>query len=402
MRVLVITGRFHRDLPSGSSKIAYDEAIELVRRGEDVWMVASGSSPSQPEYEVVDGIHLLRYALPRMSSWSPSRAWIHQQSAKELLKRRLPKVDAIHGHSELATQAAFDLYGHSVHSSYTIHSPATMELAIVWANSGFLRRVTAPFGLMMMNRIEAECLRKSHVITALSQYTIDCIRFIHGNDCASRIKLVPGWVDSSRFVPANDRDSLKAQLGWPADIPVLFTLRRLEWRMGLDRLLNACHLLHSQGFRFHLMIGGSGSMRARLEEQTALLELSGSVTFLGKIEDRDLPLAYAACDAFVLPTAQLECFGLIALEALSAGRPVLATPVGAIPEIIHQFDSSWLARSASPEDIAGLLAQYLSGKLPAHAPEQLHDQVQRDYNSEKVIGKLIEVTVDKQNSTLCR
>jgi glycosyltransferase involved in cell wall biosynthesis len=48
------------------------------------------------------------------------------------------------------------------------------------------------------------------------------------------------------------------------------------------------------------------------------------VTFLGRVEDRLLPLAYAACDAFVLPTRALECFGLIALEALSAGRPVLS------------------------------------------------------------------------------
>ena len=354
MRVLITTGRYYRDHPSGASRIAFDEATELARRGEEVWVLAAGES-HLPEYEFREGIHLLRYFPAKVAPWRPARASFHQQSAKALLARRLPNVDAIHGHTELATLAALDFYGDSVHSSYTIHSPARMELAIVWANSGFLRRITAPVGLIMINRMEADCMRRSHVVTALSQYTIDCIGKIHGKGPADKVQLIPGWVDTARFTPAEDRQVSKAQLGWPLDIPVLFTLRRLEWRMGLDRLLNASHRLLSQGHKFHLMIGGSGSMRRRLEEQAKTLGLNNSVTFLGKIEDRDLPLAYAACDAFVLPTAQLECFGLIALEALSAGQPVLATPVGAIPEIIRNFDASWLARSADPEDIADLL-----------------------------------------------
>jgi glycosyltransferase involved in cell wall biosynthesis len=114
---------------------------------------------------------------------------------------------------------------------------------------------------------------------------------------------------------------------------------------------------------------------------------------MGRVEDRELPLAYAACDAFVLPTEELECFGLIALEALSAGRPVLATPVGAIPEIIFKSEPSWLARSAEVEGIADLLRQYLLGNLPEHTPRQLHEQIHRDYSCERVLGEFIETTI---------
>jgi glycosyltransferase involved in cell wall biosynthesis len=310
-----------------------------------------------------------------------------------VLERHLAQVDAIHGHIQLAYLAALKLYGDSVHSCYTIHSPARMEMAIVWRNSSFLRKLTAPIGLWMINRMEAECLRRSRVVTALSQYTIDCIGKIHGKELAKAVRLVPGWVDTSRFVPVEDRGRVKAQLGWPTDVPILFTLRRLEPRMGLDRLLDASHRLHREGLKFHLMIGGSGTLRERLEEQARTLEISKLVTFLGRVEDRELPLAYAACDAFVLPTAELECFGLIALEALSAGRPVLATPVGAIPEIIRKFDSSWLARSAEVEDIADLLRQYLAGKLSEYDPAQLHDHVHLDYSRELVLGEFIEATI---------
>lgn len=400
MRILIVAGSDYRDLPGGSGRIAFDEAVDLARRGEDVWMLAAASS-SLPEHEFKDGIHVLRYAPKAVAPWSPARAYSHQNAAYAVLKRFLPHIDAIHGHAELATLAALDFYGESVHSCYTIHSPARMELAIAWRHSSLLRRLTAPVGLVMINRIEAECLRRSHVITALSQFTIDCIRTIHGRELAKKVQLIPGWVDTERFIPAENRETLKTRLGWRINIPILFTLRRLEWRMGLDRLLNASHRLCRQGYRFHLMIGGSGSMRSRLEDQVKTLGLSNSVTFLGRVEDRNLPLAYAACDAFVLPTAELECFGLIALEALSAGRPVLATPVGAIPEIIRKFDSSWLARSAEPEDIADLLRQYLEGKLQEHIPKELHDRIHREYNSKKVLDEFIEAAVGKCGKFAC-
>lgn len=389
MKVLIATiGHFH-ERPGGASRIALDEAAALQRRGEDVWVMAYGS-PSLPEYEVRDRIHLLRYVPESVAPWNPSRAGAHQRSATAVLKRHLPKVDVIHGHVPLVALAALDFYGSSVHSSYTIHSPARMEMAIVWKNSSFWRRAMAPLGLSMINRIEEECLRRSNATTALSQFTIDCVARIHGNELAQKLRLIPGWVDTSRFVPVENRQRVKAQLGWPTDIPVLFTLRRLESRMGLDRLLDACHFLLRDGLKFHLVIGGDGPLRGKLEGQVKAHGLSGAVTFQGQIEDRVLPLAYAACDAFVLPTAELECFGIIALEALSAGRPVLATPVGAIPEIIRAFDSTWMSRSAEAVDIANLLRQFLEGKLREHTPMELHEQIRQNYNQERVLGEFIE------------
>ena len=397
MKVLIATIGHYNDRPSGSAKIAFDEAVELRRRGVEVWVLAHGES-SLPEYEQKDGINLLRYTPEKVAPWNPARRFAHQKAAAAVLVRHLPQVDTIHGHIQLAYLAALDFYGDKVHSCYTIHSPARMEMAIAWRNSGFLRKLAAPIGLQMINRMEEKCLSRSRVVTALSQYTIDCISRIHGKELAKAVQLIPGWVDTSRFVPVEDRRRAKAQLGWPTDLPILFTLRRLVPRMGLDRLLDASHRLLGEGLKFHLMIGGSGLLRGRLEEQARTLGLSNSVTFLGRVEDRELPLAYAACDAFVLPTEELECFGLIALEALSAGRPVLATPVGAIPEIIRKFEPSWLARSSELEDIADLLRQYLRNKLPEHTPVQLHEQIHSDYRQEKVLSEFIEITIGRNKA----
>jgi glycosyltransferase involved in cell wall biosynthesis len=392
MKVLILSIAHFADTPGGGPRLVQDEARALDRRGDQVWVLAPGTA-AQPEHEVRDGIHLLRYVPAPVAPWNPARSSGHQRAVRALLARHLPQVDAVHGHAPLPYLAALDFYGDSVHFCYDIHSPARMEMEVIWRHSGLRKKLTAPVGLAMINRMERECIRRSNAVSAESQYTIDCIRRIHGEQLAARVRLLPGWVDSSRYTPVDDRERAKAQLGWPAGVPILFTLRRLAPRMGLDRLLDAAHRLQSEGVGFHLLIGGSGPLRAKLEQQSQRLGLAGAVTFLGRLKDEQLPLAYAACDAFVLPTADLECFGLIAVEALSAGRPVLATPVGAIPEILRQFDPAWLARSASAEDIAGLLRSFLAGRLPQHSPAELHERARRHYSRDLLVPAYIDAMI---------
>jgi len=394
MKILLATIGHYIDDPGGSPRVALDEANALVRRGQDVWMLAQGDG-SKPEYELNAGINYLRYVPARVQPWNPARASNHQTSAAELLGRYLPKVDAIHGHVPLTALAAMDFYGDSVPASYTIHSPVKMEMAIVWKNSNVMRRVLSSPGLVVINRIEADCLKRARAITALSRYTIDCIGAIHGKEISGRIQLVPGWADTNRFAHAADSDRAKRELGWPEDCPTLFTLRRLVERMGLDRLLEACYLLSKQHLRFRLVIGGDGPLRGKLEHQSRALGLEGIVSFLGRLPDEILPRAYAACDAFVLPTAELECFGLIALEALSVGRPVLATPIGAIPEVVGEVEPSWLSKSASAQDIADLISRFLRSELQHHKSNELHDHVVEKYSVERVIERFINVTVGR-------
>ena len=150
---------------------------------------------------------------------------------------------------------------------------------------------------------------------------------------------------------------------WNADETLFFTLRRLVPRMGIDNLIKAMALLKSKGYRCRLVIGGAGPERERLEQLTRSIDMESSVVFLGKIPDADLPAFFQAADCFVLPTRALECFGLIILESFASGTPVIATPVGSIPEIMGEVGNSFLTDDAQPESLARKMAAFMDKEL---------------------------------------
>jgi glycosyltransferase involved in cell wall biosynthesis len=237
-------------------------------------------------------------------------------------------------------------------------------------------------------------LERTQVVHVLSAYTAQLLAEEHALP-AERMTRIPGWVDLGRFRPLNDRTVLKRSLVWPEG-RVLFTLRRLVPRMGLDRLLRAFAEVRKNAPDINLVIAGDGPLRGELESLSSALGLAGSVRFAGRVSDEALPRMYAAADAFVLPTAALECFGLIALEAFASGRPVLATPVGAIPEVVGAVEREWLATDAGEAALSTLLDRWARGALPMHSPEELREFVERGYAAEERLAELTSVVLGEK------
>jgi SAM-dependent methyltransferase len=139
--------------------------------------------------------------------------------------------------------------------------------------------------------------------------------------------------------------------------------------MGLDALIEAVARLRHELPDLLLLVGGSGSLRAELEALVARLHAGDHVRFLGFVPEAELPGYYQAADAFVLPTRELEGFGLVTVEAFACGTPVLGTPVGATPELIMAVDPGLVFRDPGPEAIADGVLRFLewSQRDPAAA-----------------------------------
>jgi SAM-dependent methyltransferase len=163
--------------------------------------------------------------------------------------------------------------------------------------------------------------------------------------------------------------------------------------MGLDNLLGALARLKARHSSAVLLVGGSGSLRDELEAQSLALGLADHVKFLGFVPDAALPRYYQAADLFVLPTRELEGFGLVTVEALACGTPVLGTPVGATPEILRPLCPSLLFRGTAPEVMAEDLERFLAAK--ERDPDAYlrlrgacREHVERHYTWERATGRL--------------
>lgn len=225
---------------------------------------------------------------------------------------------------------------------------------------------------------EAENLRRSQAVVVLSEYMRNEVLSL--NYPRAQIYKTVGGADTKRFVPVQSKRAAKQAICLSPDKQVLLSVRRLVPRMGLDHLIQAMPQVVARCPNIILLIGGKGPEQHRLEQLIAATRMNNYVRLVGFIPDRDLVRYYQAADLFVLPTVALEGFGLVTVEALSSGTPVLGTPIGATPEILEALDPRLITRKPTPEELAkGIITFFNSGWSHELTPAHLHDFVCQHY-----------------------
>lgn len=183
----------------------------------------------------------------------------------------------------------------------------------------------------------------------------------------TRVSVVPGGVDVSRFQPAENRAVARARMGWPADRKIILCVRRLVKRMGLENLLEAFAKIAPRHPDALLVVAGRGPLADELRERAMTLGAGDRVLFAGFVTDEDLPSAYSGADFSIVPSDALEGFGLITLESLACGTPVLVTPIGGLPEAVSGLDQSLVLADCTVEALSTGFERGLGGGLPSPA-----------------------------------
>lgn len=205
------------------------------------------------------------------------------------------------------------------------------------------------------------------------------------------ISVVPCGVNLELFKPVDKRYA-RQQLDLDREEDIILYVGRIDPLKGIDRLLLAKAYLQNTK-KFKLIIIGDNSNRQpelqRLSWMSQNLGIQDSVIFAGRVEQEDLPLYYSAADVFVLPS-YCESFGLVALESLACGTPVVATKVGGIESIIHEGQNGHLVSGDIPRSIADKIADLLSNPRDrVNSPEAIRDSV-KEYCWANVADALIE------------
>jgi len=188
---------------------------------------------------------------------------------------------------------------------------------------------------------------------------------------------IPNGFDSNRF-NILDRWEARTRLGLPQDKKIIFSLGNLIMRKGFQYLIEAMKEIVSIETDILCFIGGRGPLRKKLEWQIGKLGLQDHIKLLGFIPNDEIPLWMNATDIFVLPSLS-ESFGIVQLEAMACGTPVVATYNGGSEEIITSEDYGLLCPPKDPKCLA----------------EKILIALEKDWDREKIRKYAEQFTWDK-------
>lgn len=343
LRTLQLGLHWHPEYAGGLNRVYYDCIKYLPQVGIDInGLVAGSTTVIQDSQGLVQA-----FASPSASLW---HRW---QSLRLNFSQLLEEndYDLIASHFALYTFPVLDQLG---------DRPLVIHFHGPWASESRVEG-SKLFTTWLKKNLEQITYRRATKFIVLSEAFRSILHQEYGIPLKC-IHIVPGGVEVEDFnIPLSPIEA-QTKLGWPKDRLIIFTLRRLEKRMGLENLISAIAQIRRQYPDILLLIAGKGTLKDNLNKQIEDLDLVNHVRLLGYLPEQNLAFAYRAANFSVVPTVALEGFGLIIIESLATGTPVLGTPVGGIPEILQPLSKDLLFESYSTQHLAQGIIEVLSGQ----------------------------------------
>ena len=343
--VLMVGEALAHENPGGLNRYVEDLASALEVRGTPVFTIRMGFGPARSPSHVLAG---------KTSSPLPLRILAYWRAAARLADR----IDVVDSH--FALYGLFPVLATRLRSKPLVvhfHGPWAEESRVAGQRSGVI--------LSVKRSMEAALYgRATRLVTLSEAFKAILVERYHVDP--SRVEVIPPGVDLDRFRPG-DRLRTRRHLGLSDDGFVAVVTRRLDRdarRMGLDALLAAWRQVVEAVPGATLLVIGDGSARSDLQDRALELKISGSVRFQGRVDDADLVSAYQAADVSVVPSMALEGFGLVTLESLACGTPVVVTDCGGLPEAVVGLDTSLIVQSRNAGALADRLTTAARGALP--------------------------------------
>lgn len=356
MNILFVSDVSINNPTSGAERVLFEQSTILQKRGHDVHVLTRKLPEHKSDHEIIHGVNEWRYDVDQSNVFSFFiSTLLNCKKLFELLQNQ-HSFDYINFHQPFSAFGVIrSPLSEKIRKVYTCHSLSFEEFQSRNPQPrSMIGRIPYFLNIQIRRFIERRVLNKSDRIITLSRFTEDKLQRVY-KISVEKITIIPGGVNLKRFYPATDRTKIRQHLNIPQEKVILFTVRDLEPRMGLENLIYALRKVAAELPDVYLLLGGQGPLKSKLISLSQELEVENRIKFTGFIPEQQLSDYYRMADIFVLPTVQLEGFGLITLEALASGIPVLGTPVGGTVEILSMLDSKYLFKDTKPESMAELI-----------------------------------------------
>ncbi len=299
-----------------------------------------------------------------------------------------------------------------IHSHYWMSGLAAIELLRAWGGTPFIQMFHT-LGEMKNRIAQTDLERESPeriaaeksilaaadriVVSTLAELTQ--LRFLYkAND--RKMEVIPPGVDRSHFYPIPS-DEAKQFIGLKSEDRMVLFVGRIEPLKGVDTLIRAMACLKYKGYDrpVHLaIIGGEPDVSpedmslemARLQQLADDLLMGKTVVFLGKRGQDTLPYYYSAAEVVVMPS-HYESFGMVALEAMACGAPVIASEVGGLGFLVQDGETGYTVPDGEPDKLCEKLDLLLGDRELRERMGKRAVEVAKSYDWEKIAKLILDV-----------
>ncbi|MFH1779869.1 MAG: glycosyltransferase family 4 protein [Candidatus Micrarchaeota archaeon] len=345
MRILMLN-LFYPPYQGGTEKHLREVCVRLAKKHEVT--VLSSALPNTPKEEVVDGVRLIRSSgfvfqdLPRPI---PPPVPINPTHLFDL-HREAKNADVVHIHNRFAYNfmdvfVVKQLLGKKL--SLTLHNARPQGID---AQTDF-------FGGLYDDLFGRIVFKNCDRIAGVSQNTLDVTV---PREYSSKLQVIYNGVDVKKYNPRNPVGDKKKTFG----NKMILCVSRLMEQKGLKYLLKAFQLVLKEEPKAFLVLIGRGPLLKPLQAYAEQLGVSNKVFFEpNRIPEKELLSYYAACSVFCLPSLY-EPFGMVFVEAMAHAKPVVATRIGGIPEIVVDGKTGFLVELRDAVSLSERLLEVFS------------------------------------------
>ncbi|MCI9063472.1 MAG: glycosyltransferase family 4 protein [Clostridia bacterium] len=375
MKILMLTWEYPPRIVGGIARVVNDLSKRLIKDGHEVTVVTYREG-NAPYYELDKGVNVYRVDNFMINS-NNFIDWVMQMNfnmvakASEIMQEQ-GKFDVIHAHDWLVAYAAKTLKG-----AYNIPIVSTIHATEAGRNSG-IRDEQQKY----INDTEWMLTYESTEVIVNSNYMKGELQRLFGLPF-EKINVVPNGVNLSAFSGVDRDYEFRRRYAMDNEKIILF-LGRLVYEKGVQNLIAAMPKILNGYNDTKLVIAGKGGMIDELKRQVDALGISQKVYFAGYLNGKDVQKMYKAADISVFPSTY-EPFGIVALEAMLAERPVVVSDAGGLNEIVQHKENGMKCYSGNPNSIADSILELLfDQQLSSNIVKKAKSKVRNEYNWNKI------------------
>lgn len=375
MKILMLSWEYPPRVVGGISRVVHDLSHKLYQEGHQITVITYRDG-NVPYYEDDDGVEVYRVdnfmiAPNNFIDWIMQLNFNMIAKAGEIINEK-GNFDVIHAHDWLTAYA-----GKTLKVAYNTPLVSTIHATEAGRNSGIRGEMQK-----YINDTEWMLTYESSEVIVNSNYMKNELQRLFGLPY-EKINVVPNGVNLTLFNGIDKDMEFRRKFAMDNEKIILF-MGRLVYEKGIQTLISAMPKILSHYHDAKLLIAGKGGMIDELRNQVNYLGLGNKVYFTGYLRSKDVQKMYKCADVAVFPSTY-EPFGIVALEAMLSGTPVVTSDVGGLNEIVDHGVNGMKSYAGNPNSLAdSILALLFDKNLCEKVAQNAKEKVKSQYNWSKI------------------